>query len=265
MKPDSRLSYFVRNWLTAFVDPRRIAGLTNLPQFFLDWRRYNRLARADRIALLESYPCLTDRTFHIPFDSHYFYQGWWAAGKLVESAPVRHVDIGSSVMMIGILSALVPTVYIDYRPLKAKVRGLTSMAGDLLALPFADRSIHSLSCLHVIEHVGLGRYGDALDPEGSFKAAGEIIRVLAPGGRLLFSTPVGRERVQFNAHRVFLPQTVLSMFAQFKLVHFSMVDDEGMFYIGAALTDAIECEYACGMFEFEKTIEPSHPALVRRP
>lgn len=250
MKTDSRLSFFVHNWLTAFVDLRRIAGLTNFPRFLADWRRYNRLSSAERIAWLETYPCLTDRTIHTPFDSHYFYQACWAGRKLVESTPIRHVDIGSSVIMIGILSALVPTVYVDYRPLKAKVKGLTSMAGDLLALPFADKSAHSISCLHVIEHVGLGRYGDVLDPEGSFKAAREILRVLAPGGRLLFSTTVGRERVQFNAHRIFAPETVLSMFTGLELLDFAMVNDKGVFLAQGNFANALSCEYACGMFEF---------------
>lgn len=252
MNPEGRLSCFIRNWLRAFVDLRRIAGLANFPRFLVDWRRYNRLARTDRIAWLETYPCLTDRTIHTPFDFHYFYQACWAAGKLVKSTPIRHVDIGSSVIMIGILSSLVPTVYIDYRPVNAKVKGLTSMAGDLLALPFADKSAHSMSCLHVIEHVGLGRYGDALDPEGSFKAAREILRVLAPGGRLLFSTPVGRERVQFNAHRVFAPKTILRLFAQLDLVDFALVDDQGRFHVKAIPEQGADLEYACGLFEFLK-------------
>ena len=241
---------FARNWLTAFVDPRRAVGMATLPRFFADWWRYNRLAGFDQIRWQESYPCLTDWTAHTPFGLHYFYQACWVARKLAKSSPAWHVDVGSSVMMIGIISAMVPTVFIDLRPLRAKVDGLTTMAGNLLALPFADGSVDSLSCLHVVEHVGLGRYGDPLDPEGSVKAAQELMRVLAPGGRLLLSTPVGRERVQFNAHRIFAPATVLSMFGELELVDFAMVDDGGMFCAHANPVQASSCEYACGMFEF---------------
>src|SRR5207253_10606962 len=69
----------------------------------------------------------------------------------------------------------------------------------LLSLPFADRSVESLSCLHVAEHVGLGRYGDELDPEGTVKAARELQRVVAPAGRLYFALPVGRPRTEFRS------------------------------------------------------------------
>jgi hypothetical protein len=104
----------------------------------------------------------------------------------------------------------------------------------------------------VIEHVGLGRYGDVLDPYGSIKASKELIRILAPEGRFLISTPLGRERVQFNAHRIFAPATVLSMFKDLELVDFSLVDDRGKFYPKASPEQATQCEYACGLFEFVK-------------
>ena len=244
------VAQLARNWLTAFIDPRCVLGVASLPRFLADWWRYSQLAGCDVIRWQESYPCLTDWTVHTPFDPHYFYQACWAARKLAESSPAWHFDVGSSVMMIGVISAVVPTVFIDYRPLRAKVDGLTTVAGDLSALPFTDGSVHSLSCLHVVEHVGLGRYGDPLDPQGSVKAAQELVRVLAPGGRLLLSMPVGRERVQFNAHRIFAPATVLSMFDKLKLVDFAMVDDEGGFWIHASPAQASNREYACGMFEF---------------
>ena len=101
-----------------------------------------------------------------------------------------------------------PFVFVDYRPLRAIMQGFQPIGGDLTRLPFATHSISSLSCLHVIEHIGLGRYGDPIDPLGTAKAAAELERVLRPNGRLLLTTPVGRERVQFNAHRIFAPATI---------------------------------------------------------
>lgn len=241
-----------RNWLVVFVDSSRARGVTRLPRYLSDWRKFSQLAGRGAIRWRESYPCLTDWTPQTPFDPHLFFQACWAARKLAESKRQWHVDVGSSVMFVGPISAIVPTVFVDYRPLRASVAGLIPIGGDLVHLPLASDSVESLSCLHVIEHVGLGRYGDMLDPEGSIKAARELTRLLAPGGRLLLSTPIGRERVQFNAHRVFALSTVLSMFGELELVDMAMVDDDGKFHSTVSPNQTPDSEYACGMFEFTK-------------
>jgi SAM-dependent methyltransferase len=252
MIPVSDLIRFAQNWLSAFIEPKRLLGIAGLPRYFADWRAYRRLGGRPVMRLLDSYPCLTDWTSHTPFDFHYFYQSCWAVRKLAVSCPAWHVDIGSSVHMIGVLSAWIPTIFVDCRPLTARVRGLTTIAGDLMALPFGDGTIDSVSCLHVIEHIGLGRYRDNLDINGSLKAAQEILRVIRSGGQLLLSTPIGIERVHFNAHRVFAPSTVISMFHGMELIDFSMVDDKGAYTANIDPSLASGCRYACGMFEFHK-------------
>jgi hypothetical protein len=142
--------------------------------------------------------------------------------------------------------------FIDIRPIQTNLRELIPRSGSILALDYQDNSVQSLSCLHVIEHIGLGRYGDTLDAQGSIKAANELERVLLPGGRLYLSLPIGRERVCFNAHRVHSPFSVLNMFRELTLVEFSWVDDDGKFHEQASCDDAREQDYACGMFLFEK-------------
>jgi SAM-dependent methyltransferase len=121
------------------------------------------------------------------------------------------------------------------------------VAGSVLDLPFADGSLESVSCLHVAEHIGLGRYGDPLDPLGTRNAAAELRRVLAPGGQLLFSLPVGRPRVESNAHRVHDPLEVRSWFADLELVEFAGVDDAQVFRRHRSLDELAGSTYACGM------------------
>ena len=137
-------------------------------------------------------PCLRDRTESTGFDRHYVYHTAWAARIVRQVSPARHVDVSSSLFFCGIVSAFVPVDFYDYRPADLRLDGLTSGVGDLMRLPFVDGSVPSLSCMHTVEHIGLGRYGDPLDPSGDSKAIAELKRVLAPGGSLIFVVPVGR-------------------------------------------------------------------------
>jgi SAM-dependent methyltransferase len=242
---------FLRNWLFAFLTPRPLVGLLHLPRYFRDWRRFNALGRQS-LGWRDAYPCLGDWVRETPFDAHYFYQGAWLARRLVAAKPALHLDVGSSILTMGMASAVAETVFIDFRPLKARAPGMYSVAGDITRLPLRTDSLRSVSSLHVIEHIGLGRYGDPLDPQGSAKAAADLARVVAPGGRLYLSTPVGRERVCFNAHRVFRPGSVVRMLDPLRLVRFALVDDAGGFHEDADTARADSLDYGCGLFEFVK-------------
>jgi SAM-dependent methyltransferase len=116
---------------------------------------------------------------------------------------------------------------------------------------FSDDSLDSISSLNVAEHFGLGRYGDQIDPRGSVKFMRSLQRVLAPEGKLYFSVPIGKERVEFNAHRVFSPDTVLSTFDELELISFAAIIDGNlnMSVTPEELGDK-EDGYNCGLFEF---------------
>lgn len=184
---------------------------------------------------------------------HYFFQDLWAAQWLRDAGVTKHVDVGSRVD--GFIAHILPfceVTYVDVRPLGLDWPGFHFKQGLITQMPFEDESVHSLSTLHVIEHIGLGRYGDPVDPEGSWKAARELARVLAPGGTLLLGVPTGEERVCFDAHRIFAPETTVAMFEGLELVEFSFINDRNELTRNATFDEARKADYGCGLFVFRK-------------
>jgi SAM-dependent methyltransferase len=214
-------------------------------RFFSDLRRFR--AAGGKASLLDAWPCLLDRTAVSGIDTHYFHQAVWAMRHIREQAAAEHVDIGSDVNFVGMLTTITSVTFIDIRPLQLTIPNFTGKAGSITALPLADNSVASLSSLHVIEHIGLGRYGDPIDPTGPERAASEIKRVLRPGGRAYVSTPIGRARVQFNGQRVFAAQEIPSLFAGLSVSSFSMVDARGVFHERAHLDQMNITEEGAGM------------------
>jgi SAM-dependent methyltransferase len=200
----------------------------------------------------ERYPCLNDNTATTKFDSHYTYHPAWAARIVSQLQPSMHIDVSSSLSFCSIVSAFVPVKFYDYRPALLNLENLECKHGDLMKLPFGDESVDSISCMHVVEHIGLGRYGDPLDPYGDLKAIAELKRVLARGGSLLFVAPVGRSRIQYNAHRIYSYDQVAAYFSGFRVEQFALVDDGNQFTINADPAYANQQVYGCGCWWFKK-------------
>lgn len=202
------------------------------------------------------YPCLNDNTGQTLFDRHYVYHTAWAARKVKEINPSKHIDISSSLYFSGIVSAFLPVDTYDYRPAKIELSNLNSKRADLLKLPFKTGSIKSLSCMHVIEHVGLGRYGDPIDPNGDLKAIAELKRVTAQDGSLLFVVPIGfKSKIMFNAHRIYTHSQVLSYFDDFILREFVLIPEkskDGGLVKNASQKLLKTQNYACGCYWFKK-------------
>lgn len=199
---------------------------------------------------------LRDATATTGFDRHYVFHTAWATRVLAETRPVQHVDVASSLYFVSSISAFIPTRFIDYRPAELNLSGLSCEAGTLMALPFGSGTLPSLSCMHVIEHVGLGRYGDPFDYDGDLKAVAELVRVLAPGGHLLLVVPIGGEaRIQFNAHRIYTYQQVLDMVPGLEIREFALIPDDGAKEGLIRHADPAVCTlqlYGCGCFHFIK-------------
>ena len=236
----------------------RLSKFHRLPRFLRDFAQYRRAAAQNgaRAPLLRDlYAMVDDATPRTGFDAHYIYHCGWAARELARRRPERHVDISSALWFVSVASAICPIAHYDYRPPALNLPNVEVGAADLLKLPFADRSLASLSCMHVVEHVGLGRYGDALDPLGDRKAMQELERVLAPGGVLLFATPVGRSRTMFNAHRVYSYAEITTAFPRLVVESFALITDGrhgGKLIFDADPALVAEQKYGCGCWVFRR-------------
>lgn len=228
-------------------------------RFLSDYRTFRKLSKASSGRFHPRWsdrrPFLADWTAATEFDRHYVYHPAWAARVLAATRPSEHVDISSTLHFVSILSAFVPVRFYDFRPADLQLEGLKCDRADLLALPFPDNSVASLSCMHVIEHVGLGRYGDPLDPDGDLKGMRELARVVAPGGDLLFVVPVGRSRLCFNGHRVYSYDQILASFPGLELKEFVLIPEaaeRGGLILQASREIADREAYGCGCFWFIK-------------
>lgn len=247
------MSKFYTRWKRQLIRSKVLSGLAKYPGYFRDMRKYKNMEGAEQVKLADTYPCLFDKTSKTGIDSHYFYQHIWALKRICRHNPEFHVDVGSNVNFVGMLSVITKVHFVDIRPLAVNgLENLKSIEGSILEMPYETDALESISCLHVAEHIGLGRYGDPLDPMGTKKAATELARCLAKGGNLYFSLPVGKPRLCFNAHRIHSPKQILEYFKGLELVEFSGSDDKKRFCENLEIDTLSDCRNACGMFWFTK-------------
>jgi len=175
------------------------------------WRRYvrqraeyRRMADSAALPWGPELPMLTEWDESSGALGAYFFQDQLVAGWIHDARPLRHVDVGSRLDgFIGSLSVFREVEVIDIRPQPAIVRNVTFHQLDLMEdLPRAwHAATDSLSCLHTIEHFGLGRYGDPIEVDGHLKGLGQLKRMVKPGGCSIYqhrsvrsglnSTPTG--------------------------------------------------------------------------
>lgn len=203
-----------------------------------------------------SWPILDqDRPQKADYSFEYLAHCGWAARILAKTKPRIHSDFGSHTYFAGIASAICEFNYYDIRPIDMPLPGLHCRAADLINLDIPTQSEESASCLHVLEHVGLGRYGDHLDPQGDLKAASELSRIIRRGGNLLIVEPINRvPRLSFNAHRIYSPTQVIGMFPKFSLVEFTLIKDRSIIF-NADISQVIESDTEAndtGCFWFRK-------------
>jgi len=191
-------------------------------------------------------------------DPHYFNQDIMVAQQIFRKNPVRHVDIGSRLDgFIAHVASFRPIEVFDFRPLQTEIPNIIFRQADLMRLdPTLEHCCDSLSSLHVIEHFGLGRYGDPIDPQGHRKGFLNLTKMVKPGGTFYLSFPVGRSRVDYNSCRIFDPQEVFDWpgAETLDLEQFSFVDDAGRVYRESQPEVAVKMNlnYGCGIYTFIK-------------
>lgn len=240
------------------IDVYRILALRFIVRLVNNGRQYNKLQTEQGgmpLLLQNIYPVLHDFSDSAgSINTHYFHMDLWAARKIYAANPAAHYDIGSRVDgFIAHLLTFRTVTMIDVRPLCGSVSGLHFQQDDATTLSsVADNSLESVSTLHAAEHFGLGRYNDPIDPLAHEKFIKSLTRVLKPGGRLYFAVPIGWERLEFNAQRVFSPTSVLALFSGLKPISFSAVNDKGEFVENANINAYENAHFSCGLFEFSK-------------
>ncbi len=224
--------------------------LASLSWYFSDIFKFKNLQQNKhaQIRFSSLYPYLVDKTTTTYLEPTYFFQDTWAAKKIFHSNPTKHFDVGSNVKSMAIIAQSIPVTLIDIRPIELKLESLSFIEGSILKLPFQDNSIESLSSLCVVEHIGLGRYGDPIDSFGTEKAVKELQRVLKKNGNLYISVPIDREnKVYFNAHRSFTKEYFLSLFPKMALV-------EEKYIYGKELFDSYDAQkgFGTGLYHLRK-------------
>ena len=191
---------------------------------------------------------------------HYFHQDLLVAKRIYKNNPVKHVDIGSRIDgFVAHLAVFRELEVFDVRVAMGTVENIIFKQADFMELD--DKMIDycdSISSLHAIEHFGLGRYGDIIDYFGHIKALNNIAKILKKGGKFYFSAPIGKQRIEFNAHRVFSVSYLIKLLTdKYNIDSFSYVNDEGILFKNVAISDVdvqsnYGCSYGCGIFEMTK-------------
>jgi SAM-dependent methyltransferase len=191
----------------------------------------------------------------------YFHQDLYVAKKVFEAAPEDHLDVGSRTDgFVAHLASFRSVEVIDIRRLDSTVENISFIQCDFMQpLPEHLKGARSsVSCLHALEHFGLGRYGDPICPDGDLKGFENLYQLLKLGGTLYFSVPLGPQRVEFNAQRVYSLKYLLELIeGRFGVESFAFIDDRGDIHEEVELTDELignnaGCFYGCGIFTLSK-------------
>jgi hypothetical protein len=251
----------------AGIHPRRLlSSWKGWQRYVRDRARFRELQELPAFAWGRELPILTEWDETSGSLGAYFLQDQLVARWIHHAAPVRHVDVGSRLDgFIGNVSVFREVEVIDIRPQPGPVSNVRFHQLDLMKPLSSDwvESTDSLSCLHTIEHFGLGRYGDTIDPDGHLKGLSQLKKMVAPGGLIYLSTPIGPQRIEYNAHRVFSAVTLRDWFGEgWTIERFAVINDantvrENLDPHEPEIENHFGCHLGVGIVAARKN--PSHP------
>jgi len=222
-----KILYFLRQ---IGLDPLRcVRGLSKLPRYLSDlskFRRINAIGGKFRIS-----PVLNDFDDQAgSADGHYFWQDLIAAQWIHSLQSKSHLDVGSRIDgFIAHLLTFREVTLLDIRPTKLEIPNLRVVLADAQRnLSEGVGKFNSVSSLHSIEHFGLGRYGDSLDPLGHEKGIIAISECVDVGGSLIVSFPIGTSSVEFNEQRIIDPNWPTQILENFELCNFVLIPWKGL-------------------------------------
>ncbi|MGI9461449.1 MAG: DUF268 domain-containing protein [Alphaproteobacteria bacterium] len=254
---DKRTTLKIKNWLAFQKDKKQFAKLlAKNQQHNIAWR------------FSKNYPIMNEKNLTSGnAGGHYFHQDLLVARRIFQHKPKRHLDVGSQIEgFVAHVASYRKISVMDIRPQKKPIPNVDFIQRDMMQ-PVKKNSISekekfdSLSCLHTLEHFGLGRYGDRIDPMGDKKGMINLIALLKKNGYLYFSVPIGKQRIMYNAHRIYAIAYLLDWFKDLKLrvIEFSYIDDDDNLYENQLLSEEKIANnygvknYGCAIFQLQKT------------
>lgn len=256
---------FLDNLTNSGIDARKIkASINGIIPYIKNYKilKKQSAASSEKFDFCKRLACLSDFSDQSGVaGGHYFHQDLLIAQRIFQASPIRHIDVGSRVDgFVAHVASFRNIEIADIRAQESTAKNMSFIQADLMGpLPETlSEAADSVSCLHAIEHFGLGRYGDPIDYNGHLKGISNLHGILKPGGTLYLSTPIGPQRIEYNAHRIFNISHLMEILEPlFRITRFSYVDDFGTLHDDQLLSDNrmsnnFGCNYGCGIFEMTK-------------
>lgn len=221
-------------------------------KYFRDYLKFSKLSKINQI-----FPILGEhKEKSSAVIKHYFNQDLLVATYIYKNNPKKHVDVGSRIDgFVAHVATFRKIEVFDIRDNNFQFKNIRFKRKDISKI---DKGLinycDSLSCLHTLEHFGLGRYGDQLDPSGHIKGFNNLIKILKTNGILYISFPISNKNMTyFNSERSFNPKEILKWSNKLKLIKFDYIDDDEKIFLDVNLDKFFKnIKYGCGIYTFRK-------------